>query len=74
MNSFVSRYKFYDFKTLTRILTSELKAMEPKKISFGFSKLTKTSNIIPQKSTITSVANKKELIDCLEDQNIKVKE
>lgn len=47
--------------------------MEPKKISFGFSKLTKKTNIIGQKPKITNEENK-ELIECLEDQNIKVKE
>lgn len=45
--------------------------MEPKKISFGFSKLSKKPTVINR----TPVAEEKvELIECLEGQAIKIKE
>lgn len=47
--------------------------MEPPKISFGFSKLPKKSNIIPSKVP-PQEKQKVELIECLEGQSIKVKE
>ncbi|XP_066245821.1 G-patch domain and KOW motifs-containing protein [Euwallacea similis] len=46
--------------------------MEPPKISFGFSKLSKKTNIISSK--ITQEENKVELIECLEGKLIKVKD
>ncbi|XP_066146466.1 G-patch domain and KOW motifs-containing protein-like [Euwallacea fornicatus] len=46
--------------------------MEPPKISFGFSKLSKKTNIISNK--IPQEENKVELIECLEGKLIKVKD
>ncbi|XP_049823356.1 G-patch domain and KOW motifs-containing protein [Aethina tumida] len=43
---------------------------EPKKISFGFSKLVKKSNVVTQKP---KKHKQVELIDCLEGQSIKIK-
>ncbi|EDW83901.1 uncharacterized protein Dwil_GK13859 [Drosophila willistoni] len=49
--------------------------MEAKKISFGFSKVTKKSNILPVKTSIAAAkeeAKKVELIECLEGKEIKL--
>lgn len=45
---------------------------EPKKISFGFSKLIKKPNIVLNKEPQKSTENKVQLIDCLEEKSIKV--
>lgn len=45
--------------------------MDSKKISFGFSKLSKKPNVIASKPQ--QQKNDIELIDCVEEQNIKVK-
>ncbi|XP_044271247.1 G-patch domain and KOW motifs-containing protein [Tribolium madens] len=45
--------------------------MENKKISFGFSKISKKAEI---KSNISKPENKVQLIECLEDQSIKIKD
>ncbi|XP_050315360.1 uncharacterized protein LOC126749717, partial [Anthonomus grandis grandis] len=46
--------------------------MELSKVSFGFSKITKKTNIIS--STLKQEEKKVELVECLEGQNIKVKD
>lgn len=46
--------------------------MEAKKISFGFSKLSKKPSLIPSKPQQPK-DDKVELIDCLEGQSIKLK-
>ncbi|XP_030760419.1 G-patch domain and KOW motifs-containing protein [Sitophilus oryzae] len=45
--------------------------MDSKKISFGFNKLSKKTNIIPSTSRVKET--KVELIECLEEQSIKIK-
>lgn len=45
--------------------------MDSKKISFGFSKLSKKPNVLPPKQKQHN--NDVELIDCVEGQNIKIK-
>lgn len=44
--------------------------MDTKKISFGFSKVTKKPNILPSK--VTKEESKVELIKCLEGKEIKL--
>ncbi|XP_039967481.1 G-patch domain and KOW motifs-containing protein [Bactrocera neohumeralis] len=48
--------------------------MDSKKISFGFSKITKKSNLLPSNKDKEKQENKIELIKCLEGQEIKLLE
>jgi hypothetical protein len=53
-----------------KVKNSKDHIMETKKISFGFNKVTKKTEIV---SKASKASNSVELIDCLEDQSIKVK-
>lgn len=46
--------------------------MDSKKISFGFSKITKKTNLLPSNKDKEKQENKIELIKCLEGQEIKL--